>query len=207
MGEQLAASYHHILPICIVRPSIVTAAVSEPFPGWVDNVNGITGIMTEIGRGTITSIMCDQRLVLDVIPVDIVCNIIITAAWHNFQKPCVALSGWMIIGLWFYWISYFTCRSNTIRVYNCTSGQLNPIRWFEYGQLTLKYVRAFPSKYVMLYPNFAYRTWRPIHMFYEHFYHFLPAICYDILMRIKGLKPICFTIAKRYKAAADTGNF
>lgn len=87
MGEQLATNFHHILPICIVRPSIVTAAVNEPFPGWVDNVNGITGIMTEIGRGTITSIMCDERLVLDVIPVDIVCNMIITAAWHNFQKP------------------------------------------------------------------------------------------------------------------------
>lgn len=89
MGEQLAANYHHILPICIVRPSIVTASVNEPFPGWVDNVNGITGIMTEIGRGTITSIMCNEHLVLDVIPVDIVCNTIITAAWHNFHKPLV----------------------------------------------------------------------------------------------------------------------
>lgn len=89
MAEQIAADYHHRLPICIVRPSIVTAAMAEPFAGWVDNVNGITGIMMEIGRGTISSIMCDRRLVMDLIPVDIVCNMMITSAWHNYFKPWV----------------------------------------------------------------------------------------------------------------------
>lgn len=87
MTEQLAVDYHHKLPISIVRPSIVTCSMAEPKPGWVDNINGITGIIMEIGRGTISSIMCDNQLTLDVIPVDIVCNMIITAAWHNYYKP------------------------------------------------------------------------------------------------------------------------
>lgn len=43
MAEQLVFDYNDKLPICIVRPSIVTAAIEEPFPGWVDNVYGITG--------------------------------------------------------------------------------------------------------------------------------------------------------------------
>lgn len=87
IAEQIAADYHHRLPICIIRPSIVTAALHEPFPGWVDNINGITGIMMEISRGTITSIMCDKNLVMDLIPVDIVCNTMIAAAWMNYFKP------------------------------------------------------------------------------------------------------------------------
>lgn len=87
IAEQIAADYHHRLPICIVRPSIVTAALNEPFPGWVDNINGITGIMMEISRGTITSIMCNKNLVMDLIPVDIVCNTMIAAAWMNYYKP------------------------------------------------------------------------------------------------------------------------
>lgn len=87
IAEQIAADYHHRLPICIVRPSIVTAALNEPFPGWVDNINGITGIMMEISRGTITSIMCNKNLVMDLIPVDIVCNTMIAAAWMNYFKP------------------------------------------------------------------------------------------------------------------------
>lgn len=87
MAEQMAIEYHHKLPITIVRPSIVTCSLEEPFPGWVDNVNGITGIIMEIGRGTLSSIMCDNRLILDVIPVDIACNMIITAAWLSYFKP------------------------------------------------------------------------------------------------------------------------
>ena len=89
MAEQVAADYHNKLPICILRPSIVTAAIEEPYPGWIDNVNGITGIMMEIGRGTISSIVCEKKFVIDVIPVDIVCNMMITAAWLNFTKPYV----------------------------------------------------------------------------------------------------------------------
>lgn len=61
----------------------VTAAWKEPAPGWVDNISGITGIMMEIGRGTIRSIICDQKLIVDIIPVDIVVNTLIVAAWHT----------------------------------------------------------------------------------------------------------------------------
>lgn len=43
IAEQLVSEYSNQLPICIVRPSIVTGALREPFPGWIDNVYGITG--------------------------------------------------------------------------------------------------------------------------------------------------------------------
>jgi fatty acyl-CoA reductase len=49
----------------------------------VDSVGGITGIMMEIGRGTIRSIICDQTLTMDLIPVDIVVNTLIGVAWHT----------------------------------------------------------------------------------------------------------------------------
>ena len=42
-AEQIVFDYHGKLPICIVRPSIVVAALSEPLPGWIDNFCGITG--------------------------------------------------------------------------------------------------------------------------------------------------------------------
>ena len=43
MAEHIVLDYHEKLPICIVRPSIVTAAINEPYPGWIDNIYGITG--------------------------------------------------------------------------------------------------------------------------------------------------------------------
>ncbi len=45
LGEQLLqreCEVHHI-PVVIVRPSIVTAALKEPLPGWIDNFNGPSG--------------------------------------------------------------------------------------------------------------------------------------------------------------------
>jgi fatty acyl-CoA reductase len=43
LAEQLLETNCGSVPLAIVRPSIVTAAESEPFPGWVDNMNGATG--------------------------------------------------------------------------------------------------------------------------------------------------------------------
>lgn len=73
--------------------------------------------------------------------------------------------------------------------------------------MTLKYARENPTKYVMLYPNFSYRTNRTVHRFFELFFHFLPALLYDVYLKYAGMKPILYTIAKRYKAAADTGEY
>lgn len=81
IAEQIVYEYSHKLPISIIRPSIVTCAIEEPYPGWVDNIQGITGIMTEVGRGTITSILADRNLICDIIPVDIVVNTMIGVAW------------------------------------------------------------------------------------------------------------------------------
>lgn len=47
LAENLVMSKGNGLPIAIVRPSIVCAAYQEPFPGWIDNVCGITGIESE----------------------------------------------------------------------------------------------------------------------------------------------------------------
>lgn len=49
----------------------------------MDNICGITGIMMEIARGTIRSIICEQSLKMDLIPVDFVVNTLIGVAWHT----------------------------------------------------------------------------------------------------------------------------
>ncbi|XP_035790532.1 fatty acyl-CoA reductase 1-like [Anopheles albimanus] len=187
MTEQLVAEYASRLPLCIVRPSIVTGAVAEPYPGWIDNVYGITGIMMEIGRGTISSIMCDDRCTMDVIPVDIVCNTLIAAAWQTAQASHSVAA--------------------PMQVYNCTSGQINGIKWHEYGRITQECAVRNPTKYVMLCPGFRFRTNRFIHKLIELLLHFLPAYLFDILMRVQGTKPIMAKIAKRFQKAAETGEF
>ena len=44
IAEQLLREEHGDIPLAIVRPSTVTAAFKEPMPGWIDNINGPTGL-------------------------------------------------------------------------------------------------------------------------------------------------------------------
>lgn len=37
----------------------------------------------EIGRGTISSVICEDKCLMDLIPVDIVVNTMVAAAWSN----------------------------------------------------------------------------------------------------------------------------
>ncbi len=59
------------LPCAIVRPSIVGAAWREPLAGWIDNLNGVTGILVGTGKGVLRAIKCDPNYTLDLVPVDI----------------------------------------------------------------------------------------------------------------------------------------
>ena len=64
-----------------VSPSIVTAAWREPFPGWVDNFNGATGVMAGVGKGVMRTLHCRRACIADMVPVDICINLCCVLAW------------------------------------------------------------------------------------------------------------------------------
>jgi len=64
----------------------VTAALKEPLPGWIDNINGPTAVITGVATGVISVVRCKEELVADVVPVDIVINMMITVAWQTATK-------------------------------------------------------------------------------------------------------------------------
>lgn len=184
MAENIVAEASLTIPVSIVRPSIVTAALFEPVPGWVDNVSGISGIMMEIGRGTIRTIVCEDTYVVDVIPVDLVVNSLISAAWRQ------AVS-----------------QDKQLQVYNCCSGHTNPLSWRDLGIVCHKYALKTPSKYIQFYPGFSFRTSRVAHRFCELLYHFLPALLLDLFLQVQKQKPMMMKIYTRFKKAAKTGEF
>lgn len=55
-----------------IRPSIVTAAESEPMPGWTDNRGLLNGWTLAIGLGLMRDIPGNPDSCLDFIPVDYV---------------------------------------------------------------------------------------------------------------------------------------
>lgn len=61
---------------------IVSPSAYEPVPGWVDNLNGPTGLMVGAGKGVIRSMLIDTRHKSEVIPVDYAINGLVTIPYH-----------------------------------------------------------------------------------------------------------------------------
>lgn len=53
---------------------LVLPSAYEPVPGWVDNLNGPTGLMVGAGKGVIRSMLLDESQLSEVIPVDYAIN-------------------------------------------------------------------------------------------------------------------------------------
>ncbi|CAN7998803.1 unnamed protein product [Ixodes hexagonus] len=83
LAESLVAEERGNLPVAIVRPSIVTAAWQEPIPGWIDNINGPTGLLVASGKGLLRSMLADTEKAADFVPVDVVINTMIIVAWYT----------------------------------------------------------------------------------------------------------------------------
>ncbi|KAA0203854.1 hypothetical protein HAZT_HAZT006743, partial [Hyalella azteca] len=86
LAEHVLVTEARDLPVAIVRPSIVSAAWREPIPGWVDNLNGPTGLIVGVGKGMLRSIHCHGELVADLIPVDIPINLLIVTACYTAMR-------------------------------------------------------------------------------------------------------------------------
>ena len=66
-----------------MRPSIVSASLNEPYPGWVDNFNGPSGVFAGIGKGVLRTVYCMRDSVADMVPVDVCINLLCAIAWDT----------------------------------------------------------------------------------------------------------------------------
>jgi len=48
MAETVLQNDAQGLPLSIIRPSIVTSSLKEPYPGWVDCLHGATGLVVAV---------------------------------------------------------------------------------------------------------------------------------------------------------------
>jgi len=125
------------------------------------------------------SMLCHEDKVADLVPVDIVINLMICAAWRTATQ-----------------------RIDSISIYNCCTGQQNPITWKQFVDLSFKYSRIHPANDALWYPDGRCHSSVILNKLCGTFQHTLPAHIVDLLARLKGSRPIMVRIqAKLYKAA------
>ena len=76
LGEVALAESAGAVPISIVRPAIIEAAVNEPNPGWIRGFRMAEPIIISYARGLLEEFPGIPEGVIDVIPVDLVVSAI-----------------------------------------------------------------------------------------------------------------------------------
>ncbi|KAH6935251.1 hypothetical protein HPB50_004820 [Hyalomma asiaticum] len=172
LAESLVLKERANLQVAVVRPSIVTAAWKEPFPGWIDNYNATTGIIVVGGLGLLHSVYCEGGCLSDHIPVDVVANTLICISVAEWQCQKELPRRWI----------------ECVKVYHCTSGTLNPQTWTEVVAALTKSAEKYPFPNTMTFPcvrTTNSRLWHNLNLF---FLHYLPACAADLILLLMGRK-------------------
>ncbi|GFO50602.1 fatty acyl-coa reductase [Plakobranchus ocellatus] len=232
LAEYLLVEESKGLPVAIVRPSIVGASWSEPVPGWVDNLNGPTGLLV--------AALAEYLLVEESkgLPVAIVRPSIVGASWSepvpgwvdNLNGPtgllvaigkgllfimhgdgyCTAdvipvdtATNAMIAVAWYTAIE----RPRDVLIYNVTSGQINRFTWGAMAEQLRENFIHYPCHNMARVPNPRFTLsmlWRDI-MWFIH--QLMPAYIFDLSLRVMGKKPMFVKIQDRLSKAVTTLEF
>ncbi len=79
--EHLLERHRGDVPLCIVRPSIVSATWQHPFPGWIDSAAAFAGFVLLIGSGHMRVMTGHSAAKLDIVPCDVVSDRVLDAAF------------------------------------------------------------------------------------------------------------------------------
>jgi len=80
IAEHLAVERGRELPLCIVRPSVISASRHHPFPGWIDSHAAFASIVAAIGTGQLRAIAARPEARIDLVPCDDVARAAIDAS-------------------------------------------------------------------------------------------------------------------------------
>jgi hypothetical protein len=114
------------LPACILRPSIVGPALRHPHVGWVDTLIGPGGLVLAAALGILRVMQGDANAIVDLVPVDHVCNAIIAAAWSVGVGAIAAAEGGTHLSST---LSSHSASSSSLPIYVVGTSQHNPLQW------------------------------------------------------------------------------
>lgn len=141
----------------------------EPVPGWVDNLNGPTGLMVGAGKGVIRSMLIDTRHKSEVIPVDYAINGLCVIPYQFVEQQQKE-------------------RAAEVPVYNITCADHRKMQWGEVIEMSKKIGYQYPMEAGLWYPDGCITTNRFHHSINVLLFHWLPAYLIDFMLFVLGQK-------------------
>jgi fatty acyl-CoA reductase len=94
-----------------------------------------------------------------------------------------------------------------MKVYNCCSGDLNPLRWEEIERLAYSHVNSFPFNDVVWHPSAPFKSSRALNSLADLLFQYFPALLLDLSARIAGKKPRMLKIYRKLAKASTSLEF
>ncbi|KXG25392.1 hypothetical protein SORBI_3007G169900 [Sorghum bicolor] len=87
LGQQQLRGGDGDMPVVIVRPSIITSIRADPVPGWMQGTRTIDTLIIGYAKRKISAFLADLRMVMDVVPGDMVVNAMLAAVVaHSVER-------------------------------------------------------------------------------------------------------------------------
>ncbi|XP_050558216.1 putative fatty acyl-CoA reductase CG5065 isoform X19 [Spodoptera frugiperda] len=162
----------------IFRPSIVVSSLRHPFPGWIENLNGPSGVVAGAGKGLLRVLRCAARRRADMMPVDMAIDTLIAVAWETGVDD-----------------------TREARVYQCASSA-HAATWGQFRARMLRLVRAHPFDGALWYPWGVICENTVIQKALETVLQTAPLCLAHCVLKACGLKqkPSLWTACKRLQA-------
>uniref|UniRef100_A0A336LBT4 Fatty acyl-CoA reductase n=2 Tax=Culicoides sonorensis TaxID=179676 RepID=A0A336LBT4_CULSO len=173
LTEELLWDFRSKFPIAVARPSIVFSAWKQPIPGWIEGMNGPTGLAIGAARGVIRSMHCNPDYNIDAIPVDVTINGIIAIAWQR------------------------GCRDDRDIFYVNLTERSNFLTWGESLEIGRQNFYKYPLCFSLWYPDGSLKSNYYHHILCVIFFHYLPALLIDGLLMVLRKKPFMWRVQKK----------
>jgi len=186
VGEHLLEAERGDLPLCVLRPSIVTAALEEPLKGWIDVLLGPAGLFLAAGMGALRVMRGNINNVVDFVPVDVVCNAI-AALWRNVKLAKESPD-----------------FPKKYPIYQVCTSTANPVPWLWSQYIVPQYFvrhrpkRAFGTPYAFFCGN------PTLFSVLNYVLHYVPAMIMDAGRVLQGKKMFMMRAASKLHRTMDT---
>ncbi|XP_053674488.1 fatty acyl-CoA reductase wat-like [Anopheles nili] len=182
LAEEVVRQYRSKVPIAIVRPSIVTTTYKDPIEGWTDNFYGFNGVVSGAGTGVLRIFHIHDEYKANIIPADIVINGTLVAAYHAANHP------------------------EEDNVFNCTMDE-NYTTWGNIRNVCLSQRGVVAVKKSLWIPTYNTTRYQFVASFLQIFYHLIPAVFFDLMMRARGEKPQILRLYRKVHRFSDVLRF
>ncbi|XP_043260510.1 fatty acyl-CoA reductase wat-like [Colletes gigas] len=186
LGESIVLKYSDNLPVCIVRPSIMTSTSEEPLLGWTNNVYGATGVAAVSTVGLMHTLYCVPENIADIIPADCVISNVICSAWDIANRKSSIKSNESNMS-----------DEERIPIYNSVSSCQNPISWIEFVKFHEEDLFDVPTVKAIWYYMMITTRYLVVYQLYSFFLHIVPAAIVDMLAYLVGRKPQLLDMYKK----------